>query len=276
MIELTHFKLTDLIKGGESEVIEFKETFGDEALETIGAFSNSRGGTLLIGVKDSGEISGTFNGKKTLEDLANRIQETTDPRIHPSFSAIPHDGKFVIAIVVRSAISVPVSVRGRYFKRCGRTNQRMSHEEIMQRMISGLGLSWDAYIEPGSTLDQLDLEKIDRFVKAVRKSGRLPIPEDSSGFDLLRKIELVRDGSPTRAALLLFGKNSESFFSSAYIKMGRFRSPTLIVDDREAHGTLFDQLDEAMGWFRERLETAFVITGKPVFRKEQQLESSTC
>ena len=76
-------------------------------------------------------------------------------------------------------------------------------------------------------------------------------------------MELIRDGAPTRAALLLFGKNPESYFPSAFVKMGRFRSPTLIVDDREAHGALLDQLDEIMGWFRERLETTFVISGKP-------------
>lgn len=35
------------------------------------------------------------------------------------------------------------------------------------------------------------------------------------------------------------------------------------MDDREIHGTIIDQLDGAMSWFRERLETEYVITGKP-------------
>jgi len=47
------------------------------------------------------------------------------------------------------------------------------------------------------------------------------------------------------------------------LKIGRFRSPTHIVDDREIHGTLIDQVDGAMGWFRERLETEFIMTGEP-------------
>ncbi len=47
------------------------------------------------------------------------------------------------------------------------------------------------------------------------------------------------------------------------MKLGRFRSPTLIVDDREMHGSLLNQLDGTMAWFRERLETAFIITGNP-------------
>jgi ATP-dependent DNA helicase RecG len=245
MLDVTTDKLLEFISAGESETIEFKESFGDTALETIGAFSNTRGGTLLIGVKDSGEIRGLQIGKKTLEDTANRIQEATDPRLHPSVSILQHEKKSVIAVFVAAGTSAPISVRGRYFRRSGRTNQRMSHEEIMQRMVSSMGLSWDAYIEPGATLEDLDPERIDRFIGAVKKVGRRPVPEQALDHEFLRKMELIRDETPTRAALLLFGKNPESYFPSAFLKMGRFRSPTLIVDDREAHGTLFDQLDEA-------------------------------
>jgi ATP-dependent DNA helicase RecG len=65
------------------------------------------------------------------------------------------------------------------------------------------------------------------------------------------------------AAILLFGKRPQSFYPHALVKIGRFRDETLIVDDREIEGTLFDQVNGAMGYFREKLETAFVMTGKP-------------
>lgn len=263
MLEITTTRLVEMIDAGESEIVEFKESFGDAVLETIGSFSNTRGGTLLIGVKDSGEICGIQIGKKTLEDMANRIVEATDPRIQPSLSIVQYGKKSLIVILVTEGTGVPISVRGRYFRRSGRTNQRMSHEEIMQRMISSVGLSWDASIEPSTTLEDLDSECIDRFILAVNKIGRRPVPKQASNYEFLRKMELIRDGAPTRAALLLFGKNPGSYFPSAFLKIGRFRSLTLIVDDREVHGTLFDQLDEATSWFRERLETAFVISGKP-------------
>lgn len=263
MLELTTVKLLEIIGAGESEIVEFKESFGDETLETIGAFSNTRGGTLLIGVKDSGEVCGLQIGKKTIEDMANRIHEATDPRLHPSLSVIQHEKKNLIVVLVAAGTNAPVSIRGRYFRRSGRTNQRMSHEEIMQRMVASMGLSWDALVEPGTTLEDLDPERIDQFIQAVNKVGRRPVPKQTSDHEFLQKMELIREETPTRAALLLFGKNPESYFSSAFLKMGRFRSPTLIVDDREAHGTLFDQLDEATSWFRERLETAFIISGKP-------------
>jgi len=35
------------------------------------------------------------------------------------------------------------------------------------------------------------------------------------------------------------------------------------VDDREVSGTLLNQLEEILGWLRERLQTRFQITGRP-------------
>ena len=245
--------LGSLIALGESEILEFKESFGDEALEVIGAFSNARGGVLLIGVKDSGEICGFNLGKNNLEEMANRIQNVTDPRLQPSFSSCQHQNKNIIVIQVHPRTGAPVSVRGRYFRRVGCTNQRMSHEEIMQGMIANNGLSWDAFLEPSATLDDLDSDRTNRFMNEVKKLGRRPVTEQVTNYEFLRKIGLIQDVVPTRAALLLFGKDPERFFSSAFLKLGRFRSPTHIVDDREAHGSLIDQLDNAMAWFRERL-----------------------
>lgn len=67
-------QLEELIAGGESEMLEFKSSlrwdyqFGktnkkleEVIIKTIAAFANSNGGTLLIGVDDSGKILGLEN-----------------------------------------------------------------------------------------------------------------------------------------------------------------------------------------------------------------------
>ena len=74
MSDLTSSDVSNLISKGESETIEFKESFNDEALETIGALSNAKGGIILVGVKDSGQVRGIQIGKKSVEDIANKIQ----------------------------------------------------------------------------------------------------------------------------------------------------------------------------------------------------------
>ena len=48
--------LTALIQEGESETLEFKEQWNEHGLEAVASFVNTKGGTLLIGVKDNGTI----------------------------------------------------------------------------------------------------------------------------------------------------------------------------------------------------------------------------
>ena len=64
-----------LIKKGESEVLELKEGFDKEVIETTVAFVNTKGGTILIGVADKGKVKGVQVGKETLKNWANGISQ---------------------------------------------------------------------------------------------------------------------------------------------------------------------------------------------------------
>ena len=64
-----------LVKKGESEILEFKEGFDKETIETAVAFANTKGGTILIGVADKGKVKGVQVGKETLKNWANGISQ---------------------------------------------------------------------------------------------------------------------------------------------------------------------------------------------------------
>ena len=51
-------KLLHIIKQGESETLEFKQSFSKAVTETLVAFSNTQGGSVLIGVSDNKKIVG--------------------------------------------------------------------------------------------------------------------------------------------------------------------------------------------------------------------------
>jgi len=55
------------IKKGETESIEFKRTFDRQAIETLAAFANSKGGRVLVGINDKGKIEGIKVGKETIQ-----------------------------------------------------------------------------------------------------------------------------------------------------------------------------------------------------------------
>jgi ATP-dependent DNA helicase RecG len=95
-------KLKDLLKEGESETVEFKPSLSqmDKITESISAFSNTKGGTVVIGVSDKGEVLGVNIGKNTIESLANQIKQNTDPMAYPSIRVEESDNKQVLIIEV--------------------------------------------------------------------------------------------------------------------------------------------------------------------------------
>ena len=64
------------IKNGESQNIEYKESWRDEYLKWICGFANASGGRMYIGVNDDREIVGVANSKRLMEDIPNKIVTT--------------------------------------------------------------------------------------------------------------------------------------------------------------------------------------------------------
>jgi len=67
------------IPQGEGQKIEFKTSFQKEAIETVVAFANAKGGKVFIGVTDSGEITGVKLNKESLQNWINQIKQSTSP-----------------------------------------------------------------------------------------------------------------------------------------------------------------------------------------------------
>jgi ATP-dependent DNA helicase RecG len=253
-------RLAILLAEGESENVEFKESLDEEAFETIAAFANASGGTLLIGVADNATVKGVTLGKETIRDWTNRIAQAT--HIHPRLTRLAHAGKTVVAIQVTESALKPIPCRGRYFKRVGKSNRQMSDDDLTRAVLEKVGMTWDQVVEPRATLKDLNPEQLRRFRKLCNLKGRRTIPDEDDDATVLTKLGLVREGQLTRAAVLLFAKEPQRFYPSAFVKIGRFRPPTLIVDDREIYGTLLDQVDDVMRYFREHLQTRFEFTGE--------------
>ena len=51
-----------LIQSPESEILEFKKTFGKEAIISLTAFANSRGGRVVVGVDSNGKVPASASG----------------------------------------------------------------------------------------------------------------------------------------------------------------------------------------------------------------------
>ena len=60
-----------IIDAGESETVEFKNSFDREAIESLAAFANTKGGRVFIGISDDGKIRGVISGNETIQSWTN-------------------------------------------------------------------------------------------------------------------------------------------------------------------------------------------------------------
>ena len=243
-------KFEEILKRGESETIEFKEKFSRETIETIVAMANARGGYVLIGVRDDGEVVGVSIGKNTLANWANEISQNTEPRIIPQIERMKYGEKDVVMIRVNEHPVKPVFFRGRAYRRVGASNRRMTQREITEMFESSTGTSWD-YYNVDEPLDILDEDAIRGFVN-MEKLKRYSTDE------ILRKLHLVREKKPTRAAVLLFGRNVQDIFMNAVVRVGRFKDSE-ILDSVDIGGNLFSQVENVMDAVKKHLNRKFII-----------------
>ena len=81
---------------------------------------------------------------------------------------------------------------------------------------------FDAALCSKASLDDLDSEQMTRFIRIARGARAFPLPEDASTEDLLIHLNLLNDGRPTNAAMLVFGKAPQQFLISSGVKCAHY------------------------------------------------------
>ena len=69
----------------------------------------------------------------------------------------------------------------------------------------------------GASLQDIDIEQVTSFVETAEAKGRLALKGSRAPKAVLQNFNLLRDGKPTNAAMLLFGKNPRRFFNNAQV-----------------------------------------------------------
>ena len=237
---MTTLEPQDFIEDGESESFEFKSSFNTETIETLVAFANTKGGTVFVGINNKGVISGVSLNTESVQQWVNEIKSKTSPSLIPDFDIKEVENKSIVLLSIPEYPVKPVSVRGKYYKRVGNSNHLMSTAEVTDLYMRTMQYSWDAYPYPGKTIEDLDMDKIERFANRINEKGRLRI--SGTPVEIISKMNLVKDGNPTNGAMLLFAKTPLMYD----IHAGRLKTSDVILDDRIIRNTLYEAVEETM------------------------------
>lgn len=207
----------------ENQNIEYKESWRDEYLKWVCGFANAQGGKLYIGIDDSGAICGVDNAHRLSEDIPNKIVALLG--VVADVNILNREGKDYIEIVVAPS-NVPISYKGKYYYRSGSTMQELNGAALQNFVIKKMGRSWDDMVHERATVDDLDRDAIDFFLRKGIQAGRIdPSEANAPTMTVLQNLHLVDDeGHLKNAALLLFCKQPGRYFTGTEFKIGRFHS----------------------------------------------------
>lgn len=168
----------------ESQNVEYKEKWRDEYLKWVCGFANAQGGRIYIGLND--------NGAQYIEIIVN-----------PS--------------------SYPISYHGEYHYRSGSTKQQLRGSTLTEFLVRKTGYRWDAAPIDNVSVKDLDIESFEIFRREAVRTGRMTRKDlECTNEELLHKLGLITDGKLKRAAVLLFYRNPQQFFTGCYVKIGKF------------------------------------------------------
>jgi hypothetical protein len=107
----------------------------------------------------------------------------------------------------------------------------------------------------GATLQDIDNEQVTSFVETAEAKGRLALKGSRAPKAVLQNFNLLRDGKPTNAAMLLFGKNPRRFFNNAQVHCFHFHGTEKqkpIASQQPYEGRLFEVIDQAVEFVTQR------------------------
>ncbi len=123
--------------------------------------------------------------------------------VYPSIRVEKIDDKMVVLIEIEESKQKPVLASGRAYKRVGKSNHKLGYEEIRNIALETSKVYWDERICKRGDLEDIDKEKVRWFLRRARYERRLELDPETPFREALDKLELLREGKPTNAAMKL-------------------------------------------------------------------------
>lgn len=244
------------IDAGESQNIEYKESWRDEYLKWVCGFANAKGGKIYIGVNDDREVVGVKGSKQLMEDIPNKI--ATLLGLVCDVNLLYADSLEYIEIVVEPS-NIPIAYKGTYHYRSGSTKQEMRGTALQQFILKKMGRSWDDIPNDRATLDDIDRTAIEYFLRKGIEAQRIPEDDrNASTEQVLTTLGMIDDeGILKNAAVLLFGKKPTKFFPSATFNIGRFgKDEADLMFQDVIEGNVIQMVDRVM----EALQGKYLVS----------------
>ena len=243
----------------ESEVIELKSEVVDDVCKEVIAFANTNGGTLYIGVTDTGEIVGVDNPDSTILQLNNKIRDAIKPDVtmFVHYDTLDVEQKKVIAVIVQKGTGRPYYLGNKGIKPSGvyvrnGTSSDPASEAAIRKMIK------ESDGDSFETVRSLEQNLTFDVAQNVFKNRNID-------FDISKMKTLgmkSQEGIFTNVAWLLSDQCNSTIKAAIFNGIDK----SSFQDRREFEGSLFKQMEELYAYLDMRNQTKSTFEG--LYRKD--------
>jgi len=212
--------LKEIISTGESSTVQFKEKINsvDALAAEICAFANTKGGLIVVGVNDTGQVVGL--APTEISRLNQMISNCCSQKIYPAISVetdnIKTDNKIVVVIHVPLGPNKFYMANGRdVWVKVGADKRRAGKEEMRRLLQESFNIFADEQPIQGTSINDLDPRMLKTFLE--KKTGNEKEEITAEDEKSLENMKILKDGHCTLAGLLLLGKRRYPLFSQYQI-----------------------------------------------------------
>jgi len=255
-------QLSKQIRNGEDSTHQFKVdiTNTDSLASEMVAFSNSLGGTIFIGVDDSGATPGL--SAKEVKRINQLISNAASQHIRSPISPLTENvtvgtDRIVIVLTIPEGMDKPYfDKNGVIWLKNGPDKRRVSSKEELRRIFQGTDQFHADELPTKATINKLDRLRFRDFLRDVHKIEYPNSPEELT--KLLQNMNLATDkGFLNLAGVLLFAEKPELIKPQFIVKAIRFPGNKIHVDTyddtEDFEGPLQKVFDDALSFIMRNL-----------------------
>lgn len=223
-------ELVDLVLNGRNETLEFCDEYLDDLViaKHLVAFANAKGGMLLFGVEENGDVEGLINHdtKFRIDDI---ISKSIFPAIQTEYYEVKLTGKTVGVVEIFEGSEKPhyYTSQGEqnYMIRSGKSSQKIPSNQLQTMLRKNIGDRFEISPIQNTSLDDLDQDRLAYFLQKTR-GVTLSDVSDEELKTLLTRLNLIVEEDKkvnlTVAAIVLFAKKPGEILVQTQIQLNLY------------------------------------------------------